>query len=367
MPSKDDFRAAGLYDPEVHSEGLLEMLDWLADRDFSLDEMVEALEAGALGALAADRALVPTPMLPRAEAIEVSGLAPEHFDEISTAFGYVPLTVSPSADVGYTRGDAEAFASLDRLASLFNHDESLSLIRVFGAAVTRMADAAVSMFLSEVESQHIEQDGTDLELALKGLAGVEALDGTMAGLEPVMRRHVMQAIERSRRATIDWEERIVYRYSIGFVDLVGFTSLSGEMDGRELATFLRDFEARAFEVVTQAGARVVKLIGDEVMFAATDPADACRAARGLMEAFVTTDDEVLPRGGLAFGEVLVRGGDYYGSIVNLASRLVDEAVPQEVLVTGDFVDAAPGCTFLPAGRRMVRGFPEPITVWSMEA
>ena len=64
--------------------------------------------------------------------------------------------------------------------------------------------------------------------------------------------------------------------------------------------------------------------------------------------------------------MLVRGGDYYGSIVNLASRLVDEAVPQEVLVTAEFADAAPGCRFLPAGRRMVRGFPAPVTVWSME-
>ncbi len=366
MPSKDDFRAAGLYDPEVDSDGLLEMLDWLVEQGFTLDDMVFAKKTGALGALAADRALVPAPLFTRAEAIEMSGLPSSHFDEISTAFGYVPLDISPPGEIGYTRDDAESFAILDRLGALFTHEESLALVRVLGAAVTRMAEASVSLFLTDVESRHIAQRGSDLELAHKGLDGVAALDGTMANLDPVMRRHVMQAIERSRRATIDWDERFVYRYAIGFVDLVGFTSLSGGMDGRDLAAFLRRFEARAFDVVTGAGARVVKLIGDEVMFAATDPADACRAARGLMDAFTTPDGEVLPRGGLAFGNVLVRGGDYYGSIVNLASRLVDEAVPQEVLVTGAFADAAPGCNFLPAGRRMVRGFPEPVTVWSME-
>ena len=75
---------------------------------------------------------------------------------------------------------------------------------------------------------------------------------------------------------------------------------------------------------------------------------------------------MLPRGGVSFGEVLVRGGDYYGSIVNLAARLVDQAVPQEVLVTGGLAEAAgDGWSFEPAGRRMVKGFKEPVPVWSL--
>jgi class 3 adenylate cyclase len=63
--------------------------------------------------------------------------------------------------------------------------------------------------------------------------------------------------------------------------------------------------------------------------------------------------------------VLVRGGDYYGSVVNLASRLVDEAVPQEVLVTEDLAASATQLRFEPAGRRVVKGFPDPITVRSL--
>ena len=69
---------------------------------------------------------------------------------------------------------------------------------------------------------------------------------------------------------------------------------------------------------TPPARRLVKLIGDEVMFVATDPADACRAASGLMAGFGDEAERVVPRGGLAYGDVLVRGGDYYGSIVNLA-------------------------------------------------
>jgi class 3 adenylate cyclase len=109
---------------------------------------------------------------------------------------------------------------------------------------------------------------------------------------------------------------------------------------------------------------LVKLIGDEVMFVATDPADACRAAEALMVGFGDESAHVVPRGGLAFGDVLVRGGDYYGSVVNLAARLVDEAVPQELLVTDEAAVAAAGCEFAPAGRRMVKGFDDPIVVHS---
>jgi adenylate cyclase len=104
-----------------------------------------------------------------------------------------------------------------------------------------------------------------------------------------------------------------------------------------------------------------------VMFASTDPASACRAAHALMDGFGTELNRVVPRGGLAYGDVVVRGGDYYGSIVNLASRLVDEAVPQELLVTKELVDAAPDCEFEPAGRRMVKGFTDPVTVQSFVA
>ncbi|MFK8026390.1 MAG: adenylate/guanylate cyclase domain-containing protein [Ilumatobacter sp.] len=110
---------------------------------------------------------------------------------------------------------------------------------------------------------------------------------------------------------------------------------------------------------------MVKLIGDEVMFVASDAAAACRTGSELMHGFGSEHELVVPRGGVAYGEVLARGGDYYGSVVNLASRLVDEAVPEELLVTDELAAAAVGCVFEPAGRRMVKGFTEPVSVQSL--
>jgi len=101
------------------------------------------------------------------------------------------------------------------------------------------------------------------------------------------------------------------------------------------------------------------------MFVAVDAARACDIALPVVDRF-RTDASVMPRGGLATGTLLMRGGDYYGPIVNLASRLADLAVPSEVLVTTEVVAeaSADGLRFEPAGKRMLKGFDEPVTLYA---
>lgn len=364
--SIEAFVAAGLYDPETDSDiGRLELLQWLDGKGFTIDEMVEGLATDALGALAGDRRAVPGERLTLADAVAATNIPSESFEDNVTAFGFVPVTGSPEGEVGITADEAATMAQFHLLGSMFTPAEATSFLRVIGASIGRIADAAVSLFLSDVESESIASGESELELAQKVEAAIGLLDGFAASLDPVLRRQVLQAIERSRSALINGTERFQFRYAVGFVDLVGFTAISAEMEPRELAVFLRDFEGRAYDVVTSVGARVVKLIGDEVMFVAGDPANACRAASQLMEGFGTEHELVVPRGGVAYGDVLVRGGDYYGPVVNLASRLADEAVPQELLVTEELASAATSCAFEPAGRRMVKGFAEPIAVRSL--
>jgi adenylate cyclase len=112
---------------------------------------------------------------------------------------------------------------------------------------------------------------------------------------------------------------------------------------------------------------VVKFVGDEVMFVTLAPEAACDIALTLVERF-TGDAAVTPRGGLASGEVLIRGGDYYGPIVNLAARLAELAIPREVLVNQALGAQAGGSRFRfePAGRRMLRGFDEPVLLFTAE-
>lgn len=366
-PSIQTYVDAGLYDPAVHEEtGRLELVRWLAEQGFSTSDMVGALGWAGLGALASDRRLVPGDRLSSQEASALVGMDAEHIDRIATAFGFGPWDPSRPDELGLTETEVGAVVVFDAVGHMFSEAEALGYIRVVGSALARIAEAAVSLFLTDVESPHLASAGSELELARKVYEAVGLLDEFVPVLDPVLRRHILQAIERGRRATISETERLQYRYAVGFVDLVGFTPLSSEMSPQQLGVFLREFEGRAHEAVTGGGAHLVKMIGDEVMFVAPDPNSACRAAEQLMTVFTTAQGrDVLPRGGLDYGEVLVRGGDYHGSVVNLASRLVNDAVPSELLVTAAFADASNCLTFEPAGRRMLRGFAEPVEVRSV--
>ncbi|MAT04836.1 MAG: hypothetical protein CL424_07315 [Acidimicrobiaceae bacterium] len=364
-PGADEFEAAGLYDPSApNAADRLRLLEWLAGVGVDLDQLRASLTFGQLSSVASDRWLVPGPRLTRAEAIERSGLEPAHFDELVAAIGYEPIQGSPDGEIGITDAELDLLASVEQLTSLFSHDEALALLRVIASALSRIAEAAVSLFLADVESAHVREGGSEFELARTVYDAVQLVDGLGARLDPALRRHMLQAAERTRATTIDAVERFQYRYAVGFVDLVGFTAISRNMTAQDLSAFVGRFERTAHEVVTAAGARVVKLIGDEVMFVDPDPSAAVAAGRALIATFSAMGEGVLPRGGMAFGSVVLRGGDYYGSIVNIASRLADAAVPGELLVTTGLADATDDA-FEPAGRRMLKGFDEPIVVRSL--
>jgi adenylate cyclase len=123
---------------------------------------------------------------------------------------------------------------------------------------------------------------------------------------------------------------------VGFADMVGFTMLSQQLSEEELAALVSRFEDVAHDTVTARGGRVVKMIGDEVMFVTETATDAARIALALAEAYA--DDELLSdvRVALAVGPVLVQDGDFYGPVVNLASRAAGIAAPGSVLVSDEF-------------------------------
>ncbi len=114
------------------------------------------------------------------------------------------------------------------------------------------------------------------------------------------------------------------RLTVGFIDLVGFTSLSQELATTELVDLVKGFESTAHELAHSCNARIVKLIGDEVMIVAEKPSDAAAFVGGMIASF---DDDVVPRGGLAHGDLINIHGDFFGPVVNLAARLVDAAYP----------------------------------------
>src|SRR5207244_1836684 len=140
---------------------------------------------------------------------------------------------------------------------------------------------------------------------------------------------------------IDYTPRLLFRASIwrrlgrttggptvdlavGFADLAGYTELAQGLDEHELSELLAGFETLAYDTAAEHNGRIVKTIGDEVMFVGA-PRNVAMIALVLAER--ATADAVVPdvRVGVACGTVLARDGDYYGPVVNLASRITGRA------------------------------------------
>jgi adenylate cyclase len=244
----------------------------------------------------------------------------------------------------------------------FSQGASENLLRVIGMSIARIADAAVSTFVQDIEV-HLEATEVDLIDWVRAEAQIgEVAQEIGPSLGALFIHHLLEAIQRQRYTQQDVSERSMARLAVGFVDLVGFTPLSRHLSARELVALVTRFEAQAFDVVSAFGGRFVKHIGDEVMYSALSADDAAHIALALIGEFTT---DVQPRGGLCYGEVLTLRGDYYGPIVNLAARLADQAVPGEVLIDTATAELLTDVAHEPAGRRSLKGFDESVAVSSL--
>ena len=359
-----EFEAAGLYDPQAPSASdRLELLEWLAARGVTVEQMARAARGHALSGLAGELALRPGERYTLAQVAERAGVSIERFRQLSLAAGLPPSP--PDAPV-FTDDDVLVFRGFAGGAGLFGEAPILRFVRTIGSSLARIAEAAISLFLVNVEGPMLQQGTTERALAEANLHAIHALGAVEVMLQSLFRTHMEAAIPRLRAGRLGRSIDTTYM-TIGFVDLVGFTTLSRRMAARELVAIVERFEEAAHDVVTARGGRLVKLIGDEVMFVALDAAAACDTALALFEHFAS-DTSVTPRGALATGELVTSGGDYYGPIVNLAARVAQLAVPHELLVTAEVVAHAPApeLRFEPAGKRMLKGFDEPVALLTVE-
>src|SRR5437667_349747 len=199
-------------------------------------------------------------------------------------------------------------------------------------APARVSEAAVALFLANIEAPIVARGAGELALAQANLRAVNTLDTIPNAVRAMFRAQMEVAIRRLRSARPERAMQDTVRLTVGFVDLVGYTRLSQQLDARALGALVERFEALASDAVAARDGRLVKLVGDAVMFVAVGAGAACDIALTLLERFAD-DPAVAPRGGLAEGRLLARGGDYYGPAVNLAARIGELAVPREDLVT----------------------------------
>ncbi len=296
------------------------------------EEIDRAVADGVLDLLAVDRLLVPaTRRYTAGQVAETTGLPADQLRRFWRALGFLDV---PEDDPAFTDLDVQAIGLFQAMvqAGTTEVDTALQLARVIGSSMARIAEAEMASGSFSVDP---EQDDVLAADAFASMAG-ETVPAMAWLLELVWRRHVQAA---TRRTTL---LRASSRGSatgplvaVGFADMVGFTLLSQHLGQDELATVVRRFEEISHDIVTGLGGRVVKMIGDEVMFVVESAAAAARIGLGLAEAYA--DDELLSdvRVGLAFGPVLVHDGDYFGPAVNLSHRIVNIARPGTVLMSDE--------------------------------
>jgi adenylate cyclase len=307
--------------------------------------------------------------LRRREAARRGGLSLLSARKVWRALGFPNLT---DDDVWFTEQDSEALRVLSTmvLEEKVTEEAALSLVRSIGQMTDRMVVWQVEAL---VEDMVVHEGMTDAAARRQLLHLLpDLIDAVERLLVYSWRRQMNAAVQRlamrverpdgstsTDGASEEGGSILPLARGVGFADLVSYTSLSRQMNERTLANLVQRFEHRCAEVIAVGGGRLIKTIGDEVMFLAESPQGGAQISLALARAI--RDDPELPQARVAFvwGRVLPRLGDIYGPTVNLASRLVALTDPGSVLVDASTAAVLAGddrFILIPQATRNVRGF-----------
>ena len=284
-------------------------------------DLGQAIEAGTLPLLAVESMILPDQRFDIDDVAERSGIPA---DRVATLWGALGFATPRPGENIFNETDVAQLKSVAELADsgFASREVIIQITRMLGASMARVAAIQAELVLSRGRARDFD---ADTALVWFGETFGEVL-------EQVWRRH-MQAAARARLSTpVDDEAP---SQAVGFADLVGFTALSQQLESHSLADVVDRFESVAYGTVGRHGGRVVKMIGDEVMFTVEDPIAAARCALDLAESYHDADDLSDVRVGVAYGTVIDRQGDLFGPPVNLASRMTAIAYPGSVLIDDD--------------------------------
>jgi adenylate cyclase len=267
-----------------------------------------------------------------AEVWEAVGATEQEASALWRAMGF-PLV--PDDERAFTDADVEALGVALGLFERAGMGRAVVLqqARTMSQAAARIAAAHQDVIADVALGAADDPMGAAVDAVALARDALPALDHLLVYM---YRRHLLAAAEQRMRLRSD--EPGAARSTVGFADLVGFTARSQEVDAQELADLVDRFNGTAADVVTDGGGRVVKTIGDEVMFTTDDPAAGAAIALELVDAISSATGHTPLRAGVGTGPVVAREGDVFGPTVNLASRLVGAARPSTVLVDRDTAD-----------------------------
>jgi class 3 adenylate cyclase len=357
----DALTAAGLYDVNAADAAeRLELLQYLTEQGCTVEEMAAAHQRGRLFALAGDR--IVRPGRDQFTLAQVAEQIDADVDEVRALWRAFGLVEADRSQAVASPDDVEMLRTAVAMTALLGMDVTRGIARVMGSAMARVGDATSTAVRGRLPSMSVAISGSELETARAFGAIAGAVPALGRALD-VLFRHHLEAARMHFERTESWE--VVgqggIRIGVGFADLCGFTGLTQELSMEDLSQLLSGFEEVAADVVQDGGARLVKFIGDAVMFVATDAVTAVDVAEQLLLAASVRG--LTARAGVTVGTALALDGDYFGPVVNLAARLVNLADGGTVLVSEPVVERIAGSrSVVPLGPQQIRGFDDPVPV-----
>jgi adenylate cyclase len=243
----------------------------------------------------------------------------------------------------------------------------------FGENLRRVAESQVEFFMSALVEPLLaagHSPSTVLAMVAPVSAALQPSGRELVAwlhqrhFESLVMQQVVLMLEEALERTGHVRGRPSSPPAVAFMDLSGFTRLTeqaGDEAAAELASTLRDLVTETSQMY---GGRVVKLLGDGVMFYFTSPTFAVACSVDLVERVAEAG---LPpaRAGVHAGPVVFRDGDYFGRTVNVASRIVNYARPREVLVGEEVADhdPPPGVVYREVGPTVLKGLREPVRIF----
>jgi adenylate cyclase len=333
-----DLEASGLLDGlegQARAERA-ELIPWLLERGITVDQIRGAFVPATL---AARRVLGDDGVYVSArETSEKMGIDLEVLERIQRAMG-LPRVDDPDAAV-HKRADAEAAALAQNFIELgMAPDQIAQITRTLTEGLSRAAEVMRFAALASI----LDPVATELDIAKNSEALLRAVDPMLGPMIHEMLRlqlrHQMEteaitAAERAEGQRLPGARLV----TIAFADLVGFTSLGEVVPPEELEQLAHRLADLAREVAVPP-VRFIKIIGDEVMLVSSDPVPLLDAVMDLVDATDGDDDFPRLRAGVATGMAVSRAGDWFGSPVNLASRVTGAARPGSILVSESTRDA----------------------------
>ena len=318
---------------------------------------VEGLERAILGE---------EPVFNAAEVAAETGITVDQARRLWRALGFP----EHGAATAFNTADTDAIRIVSGLVEggLIDFDLALTMTRAVGQTMARLADWETTALLHRVEELATEEDGgghgSRVSSARRMLE--EFSEPFEKLLVYVWRRHLAASVARVEALGANEEDLHTTQLSVGFADIVSFTALSNQISEDRIGDLVEIFESRCSDVVAAQRGRVIKSIGDSVLFVNDDPIRAYDTAEGIIN--VIGRDPRMPdvRLGLATGSVVMRLGDVFGPPVNMAARLTAVARRNRIIVDARTAELLPDDQFdtrrLPA--RPVRGFGivEPLAV-----